>query len=85
MPSIQSDVIHRPSTPLSKDFAAQQRQKQLGNNYHSSSLARMINPHSVNKTNLHPGGVECVYASHLRAIPTLEEVSLTQALLQATA
>ena len=58
MPSIQVESIHRPQTPLSKDFAAQQRQKQLGNNYHSSSLAKMINPNSVNKTSLHPGGVE---------------------------
>lgn len=60
MPSRELENIIRPQTPLSTDFAAQQRQKQLGNNYHSSSLARMINPNSVNKTSLHPGGVEYV-------------------------
>ena len=58
MPSKETENVPRPQTPLSQDFAAQQRQKQLGNNYHSSSLAKMINPNSVNKTNLHPGGVE---------------------------
>lgn len=58
MPSRESEGIPRPQTPLSKDFAAQQRHKPIGNNYHSSSLAKMVNPHSVNKTNLHPGGVE---------------------------
>ena len=47
----------RPQSPLSADFAAQQVQKQQGNNYHSSSLGKMINPNSVNKTSLHPGGV----------------------------
>lgn len=58
MPSKELENINRPRTPLATDFTAQQRQKQLGNNYHSSSLARMINPNSVNKTSLHPGGVE---------------------------
>ena len=58
MPSSVLENVLRPQTPLSKDFAAQQQQKQLGNNYHSSSLAKMINPNSVNKTSLHPGGVE---------------------------
>ena len=58
MPSRESFNVPRPQTPLSKDFAAQQQQKQLGNNYHSSSLAQMLNPNSVNKTSLHPGGVE---------------------------
>ena len=58
MPLKEFENIIRPQTPLSKDFAAQQQQKQLGNNYHSSSLAKMINPNSVNKTSLHPGGVE---------------------------
>lgn len=58
MPSREAETIIRRQTPLSADFALQQRQKQLGNNFHSSSLAKMINPNSVNKTSLHPGGVE---------------------------
>ena len=49
-------------SPLSSDFTIQQKQKQHGNNYHSSSLS-MMNTATVNKTNLHPGGVE--YAQHL--------------------
>jgi len=57
MPSRDLEPTIRPQTPLSTDYAAQQQQKQLGNNYHSSSLGNMINPNSVNKTNLHPGGV----------------------------
>ena len=57
MPSIDGIPGPRPQTPLSADFAAQQAQKQQGNNYHSSSLSKMINPNSVNKTSLHPGGV----------------------------
>lgn len=44
--------------PLSADYRRQQAQKQIGNNYHSSSLGIMISNSSVNKTNLHPGGVE---------------------------
>lgn len=44
-------------SPLSTDFTIQQKQKQHGNNYHSSSLS-MMNPATVNKTSLHPGGVE---------------------------
>ena len=48
-------------SPLS-DYTIQQKQKQHGNNYHSSSLS-MMNPATVNKTNLHPGGVE--YAQNL--------------------
>ncbi|KAL8942187.1 MAG: hypothetical protein Q9211_001517, partial [Gyalolechia sp. 1 TL-2023] len=44
--------------PLSADYRRQQIQKQIGNNYHSSSLGTMISNSSVNKTNLHPGGVE---------------------------
>ena len=44
-------------SPLSTDFAIQQKQKQYGNNYHSSSLSKM-NAATVNKTSLHPGGVE---------------------------
>lgn len=77
MPSREPENLPRPQTPLSKDFAAQQRQKQLGNNYHSSSLAQMINPNSVNKTSLHPGGVESVYASSLMPSMHRKELSLT--------
>ena len=40
--------------PLQSDFAKQQTAKQQNNNYHSSSLATMMN---VNQTNLHPTGV----------------------------
>ncbi|KAK2781319.1 Protein kinase C-like 1 [Onygenales sp. PD_12] len=53
-----------PSAPLwpaslasySSDFAKQQTAKQLHSNYHSSSL-NMVAP-SVNRTSLHPGGVQ---------------------------
>lgn len=45
-----------PVRPLSADFARQQATKQIGNNYHSSSLS-MLMPYTVNKTSLHPGGV----------------------------
>ncbi len=50
----------RPDSPLSADFKRQLKKKQEGNNYHSSSLTTpiMINPSNVNKTSLHPGGVE---------------------------
>ena len=50
----------RPDTPLSVDFKRQLKKKQEGSNYHSSSLSNyiMINSSNVNKTNLHPGGVE---------------------------
>ena len=45
--------------PFESDYARQQHQKQLKNNYHSSSLAMMF-PQNVNRTSLHPGGVEYV-------------------------
>ncbi|KAI4156838.1 MAG: hypothetical protein L6R39_000970 [Caloplaca ligustica] len=47
-----------PLAPLSADYRRQLTRKQAGNNYHSSSLGAMISNSSVNKTNLHPGGVE---------------------------
>lgn len=64
MPSkvTEIDASAQPATlpPLSADFARQQAIKQEGNNYHSSSLRTMIPNSSVNKTNLHPGGVQYV-------------------------
>ncbi|KAL8657356.1 MAG: hypothetical protein Q9226_002005 [Calogaya cf. arnoldii] len=45
-------------SPLSADYRNQQIAKQAHNNYHSSSLTSMISTNSVNKTSLHPGGVE---------------------------
>ena len=52
----------RPSSPglLSADFARQQISKQQRNNYHSSSLRTMVS-NSVNKTALHPSGVQYVF------------------------
>lgn len=57
----QKDPPIRPSSPgpLSGAFARQQVSKQQRNNYHSSSLSTMVSG-SVNKTGLHPGGVEYV-------------------------
>ena len=57
MPSRDLETGITPQSPLSTDFALQQIQKQQGNNYHSSSLSKMINPASVNRTSLHPTGV----------------------------
>ncbi|CAO1597071.1 Protein kinase C-like 1 [Xanthoria calcicola] len=45
-------------SPLSADYRRQQIAKQSHNNYHSSSLGIMVSSSRVNKTNLHPGGVE---------------------------
>lgn len=47
--------------PMHSDFIRQQVAKQSSNNYHSSSL-KMITQ-SVNRTALHPGGVQYVAAS----------------------
>lgn len=60
MPAKEQEQVSQ--SPLSSDFTIQQKQKQHGNNYHSSSLS-MMNTATVNKTNLHPGGVE--YAQRL--------------------
>lgn len=49
--------------PLAEDFARQQVSKQQRSNFHSSSLRRLPSnmvAHSVNKTALHPGGVQYV-------------------------
>jgi len=56
-------VIQTQSTaPLAQDFARQQLSKQQRSNYHSSSLSSSL-PHTmvsqnVNKTGLHPAGVQ---------------------------
>jgi hypothetical protein len=58
------DPVIRPSSPapLAQDFARQQVSKQQRSNYHSSSLAssipRTMVSQSVNKTGLHPAGVQ---------------------------
>ena len=48
------------SGPLYSDFFEQQVAKQRNNNYHSTSLINMVAT-SVNRTALHPGGVQYVY------------------------
>ena len=60
--------------PLESDYARQQHHKQLKNNYHSSSLAKML-PQNVNRTSLHPGGVE--YDSRSNALKVLFNARLT--------
>jgi hypothetical protein len=56
--------IPRPSRPepgpLYSDFFEQQVAKQRNNNYHSTSLRNMVAT-SVNRTALHPGGVQYVF------------------------
>jgi hypothetical protein len=60
----QPDPVIRTSSPapLAQDFARQQVSKQQRSNHHSSSLSSsilhiMVSP-SVNKTGLHPAGVQ---------------------------
>lgn len=43
--------------PIPSDFVQQQIAKQRNNNYHSTSLRNMVAT-SVNRTALHPGGVQ---------------------------
>lgn len=52
---------NRPASPgpLASDFLQQQVAKQRNNNYHSTSLRNMVAT-SVNRTALHPGGVQYV-------------------------
>lgn len=50
------------SGPLYSDFVQQQIAKQRNNNYHSTSLVNMVAT-SVNRTALHPGGVQYVSLS----------------------
>lgn len=52
------------SGPLYSDFVEQQVAKQRNNNYHSTSLINMVAT-SVNRTALHPGGVQYVSPSFL--------------------
>lgn len=61
--SAHSDPIERPSSSaLTRDFVRQQNEKQDQGNFHSSSLKKsqvtMVSGSTVNKTNLHPGGVQ---------------------------
>lgn len=60
---IPIDVPVRSSSPgplYTGDFARQQIQKQQKNNFHSSSLKMVTNPQTVNKTALHPAGLQYV-------------------------
>lgn len=65
----QPDPVIRTASPapLAQDFARQQVSKQQRSNYHSSSLAsaipRTMVSQSVNKTGLHPAGVQYVPAA----------------------
>lgn len=52
------------SGPLYSDFVEQQVAKQRNNNYHSTSLINMVAT-SVNRTALHPGGVQYVSPTFL--------------------
>lgn len=71
MAPVGKDYIppNRPSSPsfLTSDFLKQQVAKQRNNNYHSTSL-RMVAT-SVNRTALHPGGVQYVYTPNLVVYP----------------
>lgn len=63
----------RSSRPLSVDFFQQQIARQQRSNYHSTSLKNMV-ANSVNRTALHPGGVQ--YDSlHLPAASTVHAVA----------
>lgn len=56
--SVHIPPIRRSSPgPLSADFVQQQVAKQQHSNYHSTSLKNMVST-SVNRTALHPGGVQ---------------------------
>jgi hypothetical protein len=63
MASAQKDYIPLDRSdspgPLASDFTQQQIAKQRNNNYHSTSLRNMVAT-SVNRTALHPGGVQYV-------------------------
>jgi phosphoenolpyruvate carboxykinase (ATP) len=60
----QQDPVIRTSSPapLAQDFARQQVSKQQRSNFHSSSIsssvANIMVSQSVNKTGLHPAGVQ---------------------------
>lgn len=69
--ALQSPPIIRTASPapLAQDFARQQVSKQQRSNFHSSSISadiynKMVSQ-SVNKTNLHPTGVQYVQSSKL--------------------
>ncbi|KAL8952263.1 MAG: hypothetical protein Q9183_007398 [Haloplaca sp. 2 TL-2023] len=64
-----------PLAPLSADYHRQLAQKQQKNNYHSSSLGIMISQNSVNKTSLHPGGVEPQKEQHTDIEEELHEIA----------
>lgn len=53
-------IRHHPPLPLAEDFARQQTAKQQRGNFHSSSLTTSVFTMvaAVNKTGLHPAGVQ---------------------------
>lgn len=60
MPSKVNGTGVSAASTVSSDYQRQQFERQSKNNYHSSSLGMML-PQNVNKTGLHPGGVEYVH------------------------
>lgn len=64
----------RESGPLCTDFVQQQIAKQRNNNYHSTSLVNMVAT-SVNRTALHPGGVQYVFSPFLFLFLSLYSVA----------
>jgi phosphoenolpyruvate carboxykinase (ATP) len=61
-----SDPVIRTASPVAQDFARQQVSKQQRSNFHSTSLSPLLantmvsQASAVNKTNLHPGGLQYV-------------------------
>lgn len=57
LPSPDPELVrpYSPAPPLQQDYIRQQISKQQKNNFHSTSL-KMVS--TVNKTNLHPGGIQ---------------------------
>lgn len=92
----KGDINSRPAAPVrsftpglpdsSNDFLREQVQKQQRSNFHSTSLNKSVTmvANSVNKTALHPGGVEYVIPpSDLDVWGSL--LRMTDGLIQASA
>lgn len=60
MPSKVNGTDVSAASTVSASYQRQQIERQSKNNYHSSSLSMLL-PQNVNKTGLHPGGVEWVH------------------------
>jgi hypothetical protein len=80
-----ADPVERTSSPYSNPYEIGPKSKILSSrtsNYHSTSLRNMVTVNTVNKTALHPGGVQYVQFGEVTGLVVPENPSPKSSLTQ---